>query len=362
MAQLQDYKCPNCGGAMQFDIARQKLMCTFCDTLIDIPTLSNNVGQQGGIDNNNPVWQRNENNVWNQEDNVTSFICNSCGGEIIGDQNLASSTCPFCGNQVVMSGRLSGQLRPDFIIPFKLDKNAAKKRYYEHIKGKKLLPKVFRKENHIDDIKGIYVPFWLFNCDASADIALRAMKTKRWSDSQFEYCEKSYYRLIRSGNISFDRVPVDGSSKIANDLIESIEPFDWNGAVIFNSAYLAGYMADKYDVPSHICNTRANQRIAQTAINAFMQNPKEFENIQVEKSNVILQNGRVYYAMYPVWLLNTTWQGKKFVFAMNGQTGKFVGDLPISKKESFKWFLISALITSVGVYAAILILQLLQMM
>ena len=63
-------------------------------------------------------------------------------------------------------------LRPDLIIPFKLDKKAAKAKLQEHLKGKTLLPRVFRSQNHIDEIKGVYVPFWLFDSDADASCAL----------------------------------------------------------------------------------------------------------------------------------------------------------------------------------------------
>ena len=74
-----------------------------------------------------------------------------------------------------MMGQVSGALKPDYVIPFKIDKKAAKEALQRHYKGKKLLPKIFKKENHIDEIKGVYVPFWLFDADADADIRYKAM-------------------------------------------------------------------------------------------------------------------------------------------------------------------------------------------
>ena len=87
-----------------------------------------------------------------------TYSCKSCGGEIVGDDTMAASACPFCGNPIVLTGQFAGDLRPDLIIPFKLDKKAAKEKLQEHLKGKTLLPKVFRSQNHIDEIKGVYVP------------------------------------------------------------------------------------------------------------------------------------------------------------------------------------------------------------
>ena len=39
-----------------------------------------------------------------------------------------------------------------------------------------------------------------------------------------------------------------------------------------------------------------------------------------------------------VYLVNTDWNGKKYTFAVNGQSGKIVGDLPLDKGAFWKWF------------------------
>ena len=107
-------------------------------------------------------WQEGE------ADGLRSYVCKSCGGEIVGDENTAATSCPFCGNPVVMMGQFSGALKPDLVIPFKLDKKAAKEGLKKHLTGKRFLPKIFKDQNHIDEIKGIYVPFWLFDTDVDA--------------------------------------------------------------------------------------------------------------------------------------------------------------------------------------------------
>ena len=179
------------------------------------------------------------------------YVCESCGGEILADKTTGATSCPYCGNKVVMKGQFDGALRPDYIIPFKKDKKQAKEAYRKHLEGKKFLPGVFKQQNHIDEIKGVYVPFWLFDTDASADIRYHATKTRFWSDSDYDYTETSHYSVFRAGNIGFDQIPVDGSSKIDNDLTESLEPYVISEAVDFATPYLAGYVADKYDVINH---------------------------------------------------------------------------------------------------------------
>lgn len=272
-----------------------------------------------------------------EADGLRSYVCKSCGGEIVGDENTAATACPYCGNPVVMMGQFSGSLRPDCVIPFKLDKKAAKAALLKHYGGKKLLPKVFKDQNHIDEVKGVYVPFWLFDTDVDANIRYKATRTRTWSDSNYNYTETSFFSVTRGGSIGFECVPVDGSSKMEDDLMESIEPFDISGAVDFQTAYLAGYLADKYDVDANQSMERANERIKRSTEEAFASTVQGYSSVTPEATSVRLRNGTAKYALYPVWLLNTTWNGKKYTFAMNGQTGKLVGDLPLDKSAYNKW-------------------------
>lgn len=339
MPTLLEYKCPSCGGSINYDPSLQKLRCPYCDTEFDIDTLnsySEAINETSKEDSMN--WTSEETQKLDESSGMVVYVCNSCGGEIICDETTAASSCPYCGNPVVMSGKLSGALKPDFILPFKLDKKAAKEGLKKHMSGKRLLPKVFTSENHIDEIKGIYVPFWLFDADVNAEYCFKGTKTAMWSDSENDYVETSYFSLLRAGNISFENVPVDGSVKMPDDLSESIEPFDFSQAVDFNKAYLAGFYADKYDVDSEKSVERANQRIKQSTESSFSQTVSEYGNLKIDAGNINLKNGRAKYALCPVWLLNTDWNGQKYTFAMNGQTGKFVGNLPIDKKASAKWF------------------------
>ena len=339
MNTLQEYKCPCCGGAIAFDSGSQKMKCPYCNTEFDMETLR---GYDEALKNEQPddvKWETNAGGEWQQGEasGLRSYVCKSCGGEIIGDETTAATTCPFCDNPVVMTGQFSGALRPDYVIPFKLDKQAAKAALTKHYSGKRLLPKVFKDENHIDEVKGVYVPFWLFDADVDANVRYRATKTRLWSDSRYEYTETSYFSVTRGGNIGFERVPVDGSEKMADDLMESIEPFHFSDAVDFQTAYLAGYLVDKYDVDAEQSVERANTRIKKSTADAFAATVSGYASVTPEATGISLHNGRAKYALYPVWLLNTTWKGQKYVFAMNGQTGKIAGDLPLDKAAYKKW-------------------------
>ncbi len=339
MSELFEYKCPCCGGAIEFDATVQKMKCPFCDTEFEMETLKSYDEELKNEKPDDMNWETQAGSEWEQgeEEGLRSYVCKSCGGEIVADETTAATSCPYCDNPIVMSGQFSGALRPDYVIPFKLDKKAAKEGLKNHLSGKRLLPKVFKDENHIDEIKGVYVPFWLFDADADANIRYKATKIRAWSDSNYEYTETSFFAVSRGGKIAFERVPVDGSERMPDDLMESIEPFDFRDAVDFQTAYLAGYLADKYDVTAEQSIDHANQRIKKSTEQSFADTVKGYASVVPEYTSIQLKNGKAKYALYPVWLLNTTWQGKKYTFAMNGQTGKFVGDLPVDKSAAMKW-------------------------
>lgn len=344
MAGLQEYKCPCCGGAIAFDSTIQKMKCPYCDTEFEMDVLKGYDAELQDEEADNMDWETTAGGEWEEgeTDGLRTYVCKSCGGEIVGDANTAATSCPFCDNPIVMMGQFSGTLKPDLVIPFKLNKKAAKEGLVKHLTGKRLLPKIFKDQNHIDEIKGVYVPFWLFDTDVDAKVRYKATKVRTWSDSNYNYTKTSYFMVHRGGSIGFEDVPVDGSTKMADDLMESIEPFNCAEAVDFQTAYLAGYLADKYDVTAEESIDRANERVKKSTEQAFAETVIGYETVTAENTSVQFHGGKARYALYPVWLLNTTWNGNRYTFAMNGQTGKFVGDLPVDKAAATRWTLVLA--------------------
>ena len=352
MPAIESYKCPCCGGAIEFNTDSQNLKCPYCDTEFDIDTVKEyNEGAKAADQKDDIQWEVQGGTEWKEgeTDGLKVYECGSCGAQIITPETTGASKCPYCGNPVIMKGTFDGDLRPDTVIPFKHDKKAAMEAYRSHLKGKKLLPKTFQDENHIEEIQGIYVPFWLFDAKADADVRFKASKSAVRMRGQQQVMETSYYSLLRSGTATFENVPVDGSEKMDNDLMESIEPFDYSEAKPFNTAYLAGFLADKFDVDSADSVSRANERIKTSTVQRFVGTVSGYDAVQVENSSVRVSNGKAKYSLYPVWLLNTQWNDQTFTFAMNGQTGKMVGDLPADegayRTQIIKYSLIGMVLT-----------------
>lgn len=358
MAQMIEYECPCCGGTIEFDSTVQKMKCPYCDTEFDmeaVQAFEKETKEQAADDMN---WESQAGTTWGSDEttHMRVYVCQSCGGEIVAEENLGSTSCPYCGNNVVMKEQFSGDLKPDYVIPFKLDKNAAKERLRNHFRGKKLLPKAFVDENHLEEVKGIYVPFWLFDADAHGEVRYKGTKVRTWSDSDYVYTKTSHYDIVRAGDLGFERVPVDGSSKMPDELMESIEPYDFSEAVPFEPAYLAGFLADRYDVSAKKSVVRANERIKRSTQRALEQTIHEpYTSKVLVGSSVNLRNSKAKYALYPVWLLTTKWKDETYLFAMNGQTGKFVGNLPIDKKAYWKYHIFWTIVITVILFVIFMI-------
>ena len=341
MAVLQEFKCPCCDGAIEFDSTLQKMKCPYCDAEFEMDALQAYQNDLNETPQENMSWDTAAGSEWTEgeTEGLRVYTCNTCGGEIVADESTGASECPFCGNPVIMTGQFAGALKPDLVIPFKVDKKSAIAALQNHYKGKLLLPKVFKDQNHIKEVKGQYVPVWLFDTDADAFVRYKATRTRTWSDSQYRYTETSHYSVTRGGGIGFENVPVDGSTKMDDTLMESIEPFNIGDAVDFQTAYLSGFLADKYDVDAEASIARANERIKSSTEDVFASTVQGYTSVVPVSSTINLQNGRARYALYPVWILNTQWNGQKFTFGINGQTGKIAGDLPMDKGKFWTWLL-----------------------
>ena len=363
MSEIFDYKCPNCNASLEFDSASQKMKCPYCESMFEVETLKqmdeslNKTSQPDSFE-----WENTEKEEWNgtEEDNMSVFVCKFCGGEIISDENTAATACPYCGNNVVLSGRLSGVLKPDYVIPFKFDKKAAKDKLKQYVASKKFAPNTFKSENRLDEIKGLYVPFWLFEANAEAQIKYDATRIRMYSDARYNYIETSHYLVHRAGTLKFADVPVDGSSQMPDDLMESVEPFDTSKAKPFSTDYLAGFLANRYDVSKEKSINRANDRIKRSTEEEFAETVGAYAEAHPISSNIQLYNGKARYALYPVWILTTSWNGENYIFAMNGQTGKFVGNLPVDTKAAAVWLITRGLLISLIIYAVIFLLHLIS--
>ena len=261
------------------------------------------------------------------------YNCPSCGAELICDETTVATSCPYCDNHTVIPTRYSGEFKPDFVLPFAKTKEEAIAALKSHYKGRPFLPDTFTDGNHVKEVKGVYVPFWLFDGSASGSASFEATRSRTYLSGNYRVTETDHFDVYRSGSISFLGIPVDASTKMPDDYMDSIEPFDYRALVPFSPAYLPGYLADKPDVDVEACGERADARAEVTVLDNLRDTVVGYEMVLARGSSTGVVRERSHYAMLPVWMLSTRWEDAPYLFAMNAQTGKMVGDLPVDKRK-----------------------------
>lgn len=339
--QITNYQCPGCTGPLEFSPATGKLECEFCGgsyTPAEVEAYYAAQNQKAEMAAEKQA-ECSEENQWGEDAaHMRSYLCPSCGAELLCDDTTAATACPYCGNPSVVPGQFADVKRPDYVIPFQVEKESAVEALKQHYKGKPLLPGSFAKESHLEEVKGVYVPFWLYDGEATADVTFTATRSQVHTTPNERITTTEHYRVERGGKVSFEKVPVDASSKMPDGHMDAIEPYDYEKMVPFSMSYLPGFLADKYDEGPEACAQRLETRCRNSAVAAMQSTVTGYNTCNVNHADVRLQRKEPEYALLPVWLLSTKWQDQVYLFAMNGQTGKLIGDLPISKGRLAAWF------------------------
>ncbi len=341
--RITNYQCPACTGPLHFDPTSGKLVCEYCGSSYEVSEIealyaekdeAAAAAQAARAEESAP-----EGSPWSEAEaaGLKVYNCPSCGAELICDSTTAASSCPYCGNPAIVPGELSGALRPDWVIPFKLTKEQAIQALKNHYRKKPLLPKLFSSQNHLEEIKGVYAPFWLCDGEAAGTAVFSAEKVRHWTEGKYDVTETSHYECVRSGSLRFSRIPVDSSTKMPDEHMDAIEPFDYSELKPFSTAYLPGYMADKYDVDARTAEERAKKRAEQSTVSAMEATVTGYSGVRTKSTDLEYRRTGLHYALLPVWLLSTRWNDRVYLFSVNGQTGRLVGDLPISKGRLCAW-------------------------
>ncbi len=335
-----EYKCPCCGAGLAFGEDVQKMQCEYCDNTFDIAVVKEYNDSLNSQQAYEIQWEQDASQVWSEDEqqNMQVFVCPSCGGQLMTDNHTAATFCPYCENPAILQTRLSGGIKPRYVLPFKTSKEDAQKAFLSLCQGKKLLPKFFMEQHRIEKITGIYVPFWLYSCTGTIQADYNATRIHSWSDSRYRYTKTDHYLLHRTGTAQFTMIPIDGSSKMDDEIMESIEPFDFQQLVDFDSAYLSGFYADKYDVDAESGKSRIQSRVDGTLNSMIQSSIVGFSTAVPTNRRCTISQNSSEYVLLPVWMLHTKYKDETYVFAMNGQTGKMTGTFPICPKRSAAWF------------------------
>lgn len=326
-----DNKCPSCAASINFDPKRQLWHCEYCDCDFTLDELNKRTSNASSEENNKVV----------ETIDVDSYSCKNCGATLIADEHTASTFCVYCGNTAIIKNKLTGIYAPNYVIPFKNTKEEIVKNFVSLQKGRLLMPKFFNDPKNIEKITGIYIPFWLFDVNVKGNAEFNGTRIQSWTRGNYRYTKTDTYKLLRSADLTFYKIPADGSSRFNDELMQSLEPFDYEKLEKYNHAYLSGFLAEKYDVE----NEEALKIASERALNSTMAELKNtclgYSTVTERKNDLLNKILTTNYVLLPVWMLNVKYNSKMYTFAMNGQTGKIVGNIPVHKGKAVLLWIVS---------------------
>ena len=273
------------------------------------------------------------------------YACSSCGAEIVAAGETVSLTCPYCRNNIVLTDQVTGRLRPDGIIPFQISADRLPELLSSFYKDKVLMPGAFFSRKNMSGITGVYLPFWLFDSRMSGRLTYSARTAAESREGDYDVTRTSHYRLVREVTLDIHSLPVDASGKLDDALMDSLEPFDLSEMKPFDARYLAGYAADRFDAEAEGMQQRAEKRMLSTAYAAADREAESgYDSADCTGGRLRAELQKVQYALFPVYLFSILFAGEKYAFAVNGQTGKVVGNVPTDRRQCLLYFLKRALI------------------
>lgn len=345
------YKCPNCDGELIFDPDTQKYKCEYCFSLFSQEELEDMQpaaqeemqSEQSQTNGTEKTTEQTE-----QEDSQGAgviYTCPSCGAEIVTEETTAATFCYYCHNPVVLGGRLSGELLPDKMIPFAIDKKTAETRFLDYVRKKKFIPKAFFNKKQIEKLSGVYFPYWVYDASMKGRMQAKATKVRVWMSGEEEFTETRFFDVEREGNIVLNDMTENALKKANHVLAEGVLPYRMEEAKPFHFGYLSGFLAEKRDIEKQEISDSMARDAKDYAGKMLRESVHGYQSVTEQRDSFSMEKETFSYTLFPVWTLTYKGKnGKQYYYSMNGQTGKVCGELPVDYKKITLTALIAAIV------------------
>lgn len=287
--------------------------------------------------------------------------CNSCGAELMTGKDTIATKCAYCNSPNIIADRLSDGLKPKKIIPFRITKERAKDIFREWVGNNQYAPNSFKKETTLDDIQGIYVPFWLYDYEVHADVFVHGVESnllegvsaiRETRNEEQTPISRHKYMENKQINVTYANVPADASKRMPDKFMDNIEPYDYNWLRDFEMPYLSGFYAEKLNFTYKDIEYRAKRKLRTFMDDTYKNMFYRYDKVEKKGENIRVTALDRTYALLPVWYLNYKYEGKDYIYVINGQSGKYAGDLPLSMfKVASAYFLASIIFVLIYIVA-----------
>lgn len=302
------FKCKNCGGNSVYHPEKKRMWCPHCES----------EDSEQRIDSENME------------------ICSNCGAPLEGVTEYTSALkCTHCGSYIILKERVEGKNRADLILPFAVSKEQAVEKLKEEFGKRLFTPDSFLSYSTLELMEGSYVPFWLYDYRSDVDYEGRATKVRVSRSGNTEITETSHYRVVRKLKIDFERIPVDASTRMADDIMDLMEPYEYQALLNFEEKYMSGFDGEIYNFEEEGGEERAKQRAVRDSEQLLNSTISGYSTNTTVHKNVSLRKEKASFALLPVWVYRYNFRGKEYIYHVNGQTGKIIGKTPTDKRKGF---------------------------
>lgn len=331
-------KCPNCDGGLIFSPKKQLFICEYCQSeftreQVDAldPALKAHAEQTTAPDAAAPgVAQPGVDAAAGEEFAANAYSCPSCGAEVFTDPTTAASFCFYCHNPVILSGRLDGALRPDAVIPFTVQKDEVEKKFLDWCKSKWFIRGDFHGSVQMEKLTGVYFPFWMTDSTCDCRLDAQGNQIRVWRVGDIEHTETSVFRIVRHADVSFDEFTLAAIDREDVKLANGVYPFDFSKAVDFSMAYLSGFQAEKRGLEAAQLKPEMEKDVKGFAEQIVEGTIGGYTGTVIQNRSTAVTNQNWKYLLLPVWAMTCQHGGKTYYYAVNGQTGKVCGRVPLS--------------------------------
>lgn len=322
------YKCPNCGGPLNWDAEKKAWFCNYCNsrfTEADYAKMRPESAASGPADLG--------------EDGALQtavYSCPSCGARIMADETTAASFCYYCHNPVVLEDRLSGALMPDLVLPFEIDEKKAREIFSGWVRRHRYIPKDFYSEKQVSYFSGVYFPYWIYSCRVQGELSADGKKLRTWTSGGMQFTETSVYDASQNGTMTVEHMTRIALKKASRILCESVMPFQMEKMKPYAPGYLQGYSAEMRDIAREELSGEISAEVDAYAKERLQAAASEgYNSLQVRSIETRIEEEQWHYALLPVWTLTCqdVKRGKTYYFSINGQSGKTCGELPVDGRR-----------------------------
>ena len=325
---MQKYMCKVCGAELFWDPQAGSLKCKYCDTEFQPTDFEDHTLNEEQKDESLDATYTNAGAEIGSD--MVVYQCKTCLAEVVTSKTTMATTCAYCGNAISITNKSAGKFRPEIVIPYAITKEQAQEIYKKYVSKSFLTPKSFKENNKVDKMQGLYVPFWLHSMNTHAQARFECEKHSHSRRGNDRVTTHKVYNVYVDANGIYENVPTDGAKKLDDTLMDALEPFNYKKLTAYNPAYMAGFFSEQPDEAKEETVPRAKQRISKSMLDQMSQTAGHYDQKRNTGFNANFSNEKVAYAMLPVWMMNVSHNGKNYQFAINGDTGKVVGKLPMS--------------------------------